>query len=193
MWALKNSFLVSMSTMYLNFNRRKSRLQTVSYTLLACESQRSLLSKVIPKRRRSDTWPFIVQFWTKSSGKGDKWCLSGSDCHRLSLDRIDDHIMIIITPIGYLISAVLHIASDLQSIFSRCVQCCVICQHVTFKEYNYFSRVMEGHWYKRQRQSRETKRDRDSDKERRIHRHLFYFIFMVRCWLTNQKGKGKEI
>ena len=26
----------------------------------------------------------------------------GSDCHRLGLDRIDDH-MIIITPIGYLI------------------------------------------------------------------------------------------
>ena len=28
--------------------------------------------------------------------------LSGSDCHKLGLDRIDDH-MIIITPIGYLI------------------------------------------------------------------------------------------
>ena len=28
--------------------------------------------------------------------------LSGSDCHRLGLDRIDDH-MIIITPTGYLI------------------------------------------------------------------------------------------
>ena len=28
--------------------------------------------------------------------------LSGSYCHRLGLDRIDDH-MIIITPIGYLI------------------------------------------------------------------------------------------
>ena len=28
--------------------------------------------------------------------------LSGSDCHRLSVDRADDH-MIIITPIGYLI------------------------------------------------------------------------------------------
>ena len=27
--------------------------------------------------------------------------LSGSDCHRLGLDRIDDH-MIIITPVGYL-------------------------------------------------------------------------------------------
>ena len=50
MWALKNSFLVSMSTMYLNFDRRKTRLETVLHTLLICESQRSLLSMVIPKR-----------------------------------------------------------------------------------------------------------------------------------------------
>ena len=55
MWALKNSFLVSMSTMYLNFDRRKTRLETVLHTLLVCESQRSLLSMVIPKRRCSDT------------------------------------------------------------------------------------------------------------------------------------------
>ena len=41
MWALKNSFLVSMSTMYLNFDRRKTRLETVLHTLLVCESQRS--------------------------------------------------------------------------------------------------------------------------------------------------------
>ena len=47
MWALKNSFLVSMSTMYLNFDRRKTRLETVLHTLLICESQRSLLSMVI--------------------------------------------------------------------------------------------------------------------------------------------------
>ena len=56
MWALKNSFLVSMSTMYLNFDRRKTRLETVLHTLLICESQRSLLSMVIPRRRCSDTW-----------------------------------------------------------------------------------------------------------------------------------------
>ena len=47
MWALNNSFLVSMSTKYLNFDRRNSRLETVLHTLLICESQRSLLSMVI--------------------------------------------------------------------------------------------------------------------------------------------------
>ena len=56
MWALKNSFLVSMSTMYLNFDRRKTHLETVLHTLLICESQWSLLSMVIPKRWCSDTW-----------------------------------------------------------------------------------------------------------------------------------------
>ena len=40
MWALKNSFLVSMSTMYLNFDRRKTRIETVLHTLLVWESQR---------------------------------------------------------------------------------------------------------------------------------------------------------
>ena len=74
MWALKNSFLASMSTMYLNFDRRKTRLETVLHTLLICESQRSLLSMVIPKRRCSDTWSIFAPFRTRSSGKGDKWC-----------------------------------------------------------------------------------------------------------------------
>ena len=37
--------------------------------------------------------------------------LSGSDCHIIGLDRIDDHMT---TPVGYLIYAILHIASDLQ-------------------------------------------------------------------------------
>ena len=49
MWALKNSFHVSISTMYLNFDRRKTRLEAVLHTLLVCESQRSLLSMVILK------------------------------------------------------------------------------------------------------------------------------------------------
>ena len=74
MWALKNSFLVSMSTMYLNFDRMKTRLETVLHTLLICESQRSLLSMVIPRRRCSDTWSVFAPFRTRSSGKGDKWC-----------------------------------------------------------------------------------------------------------------------
>ncbi len=39
------------ATMYLNFDRRKTRLETVLHTLLICESQRSLLATVIPKRR----------------------------------------------------------------------------------------------------------------------------------------------
>ena len=73
MWALKNSFLVSMSTMYLNFDRRKTRLETVLHTLLICESQRSLLSMVIPKRRCSDTWSIFAPFRTRSGGKGDNW------------------------------------------------------------------------------------------------------------------------
>ena len=38
-----------MSTMYLNFDRRKTRFETVLHTLFICESQRSLLSMVIPK------------------------------------------------------------------------------------------------------------------------------------------------
>ena len=74
MWALKNSFLVSMSTMYLNFDRRKTRLETVLHTLLICESQRSLLSMVIPRRRCFDTWSIFAPFRTRSSGRGDKWC-----------------------------------------------------------------------------------------------------------------------
>ena len=61
MWALKNSFLVSMSTMYLNFNRMKTRLKNVLHTLLICEYQRSLLSMVIPKR-------LIVQELCESRG-----------------------------------------------------------------------------------------------------------------------------
>ena len=47
--SLVNSFLVSMSTMYLNFDRRKTRLETVLHTLSVCESQRSFLSVVILK------------------------------------------------------------------------------------------------------------------------------------------------
>ena len=74
MWALKNNFLVSTSTMYLNFDRRKTRFETVLHTLLICESQRSLLSMVIPRRRCSDTWSVFAPFRTRSSGKGDKWC-----------------------------------------------------------------------------------------------------------------------
>ena len=74
MWALKNSFLVSMSTIYLNFDRRKTRIETVLHTLLICESQRSLLSMVISRRRCSDTWSFFTPFRTRSSGKDDNWC-----------------------------------------------------------------------------------------------------------------------
>ena len=74
MWALKNSFPVSMSTIYLNFDRRKTRLETVLHILLICESQRSLLSMVIPKRRCSDSWSIFAPFITRSSGKGDNWC-----------------------------------------------------------------------------------------------------------------------
>ena len=78
MWGLirvsKNSFLVWMSMMYLNFDRRKTHLETVLHTLLICESQQSLLSMVIPERRCSDTWSIFAPFRTRSSGKGDNWC-----------------------------------------------------------------------------------------------------------------------
>ena len=95
MWALKNSFLVLMSTMYLNFDRRKTRLQTVLHTLLVCASQRSLLSTVIPKRRFSDT---------RSSGKSDNWCFClVAIVIDLVLIGLMSIIMIIITPAGYLI------------------------------------------------------------------------------------------
>ena len=58
MWALKNSFVMSMSTMYRNFDRRKTRLETVLHTLSICESQRSLLSIVIPKNNTSTLGQF---------------------------------------------------------------------------------------------------------------------------------------
>ena len=50
--------------------------------------------------------------------------LFGSVYHRRGLDQIDDRI-IIVTLVGYLIKAVLHIAFDLYNTFSRCAQCCV--------------------------------------------------------------------
>ena len=71
MWTVKNIFLVSMSTVYLNFDRSKTHLETVLHTLLVCESQWSWLSMVIPKRRCSDTWSI---FTLLSSGMGDNWC-----------------------------------------------------------------------------------------------------------------------
>ena len=74
MWALKNSFLVSMLTMYLNFDRRETRLETVLHTLAVCQSHRSLLSMVIPKRRCSDTWSIFAPRRLRSSGNGDNWC-----------------------------------------------------------------------------------------------------------------------
>ena len=57
----------------LDFDRRKTRLETVLHTLLVCESQRSFLSMVIPKRRCSDTLSVFAPFITRSSGKGDNW------------------------------------------------------------------------------------------------------------------------
>ena len=41
MWALKNSFLLSLSTMYLSLDRKKTRLETVLHALSMCGSQRS--------------------------------------------------------------------------------------------------------------------------------------------------------
>ena len=141
MWALKNSFMVSMSTIYLNFDRNKAYLGTVLHTLSVCESQQSLLSTVTRKRRCSDTWSVIALRRTRSSGKDDSWCFClvaiVIDLVLIGLMTI----MVIVTPVGYLIQAVLHIASDLQNIFSRCVQCCVICQHVTINIYIFH----EGH------------------------------------------------
>ena len=63
-----------MSTMYLNFDRRKTSLETVLHTIFVYESQRSLLSMVIPKRRCSDTWSIFAPFRTRSNVKGNNWC-----------------------------------------------------------------------------------------------------------------------
>ena len=71
---IEEQILVSMSTMYLNFDRRKTRLETVLHTLLICESQRSLLSIVIPKRRCSDTSSSFAPFRTRSSDKDYNRC-----------------------------------------------------------------------------------------------------------------------
>ena len=38
MWALKNSVLVSMSTVYLNFDRRETRLETVVSVSSVCKN-----------------------------------------------------------------------------------------------------------------------------------------------------------
>ena len=76
-----NEKQISMSSVFLNFDRRQTRPKTVLHTLSACESQRRLLSTVIQ---------FSLRVF-----------LSGNDCHRRVLDRIDDHI-IIVTPFGYL-------------------------------------------------------------------------------------------
>ena len=62
-----NSSLVSMSTMYFNFDRTKTHLETVLHILLVCESQRSSLSMVISKS--------FAPFRTRSSGNGYNWCL----------------------------------------------------------------------------------------------------------------------
>jgi len=63
-----------MSTIYFSFGGKKTRLETVLHTLLVCESQRSLLSLVIPERRFSNTWSIFALFRTSASGKGDNWC-----------------------------------------------------------------------------------------------------------------------
>ena len=97
-----DSFLVLMSTMYLNLKSDKTRLETVLHTLLVSESQRSLLPLVIPK----DGVPTLDQDLQRTERdrvlRVTVGALSGSSCHRLGLDRIDDH-MIIVTPVGCLI------------------------------------------------------------------------------------------
>ena len=144
MWALKNSFLVSLSTMYLTFNRRKTRLETVLQTLLVCESQRSLLSMVIPKRRCSDTWPIFAPFRTRSSGNGDNRCFC-------LVEIVIDLVLIGLMTI-WLLSHLLDTCSKLSCILllickvsSRCVQ--MLCHlPACHNQQIYFSRVMEGHW-----------------------------------------------
>ena len=92
MWVSRKSFLVSMSAMYLNFNRRKAHLETVLHALLVCESQQSwylkdvvlTLDQFSPRLKRdrigvSKGWQVVF--------------LSGRDCHTLGLDQIDGTIL----------------------------------------------------------------------------------------------------
>ena len=69
---LKSNFLL-MSTKYISFDRRKTLLESGLHTFSVSESQRSLLSVVLPKRRCSHTWSVSVPRRPRSSAKGDNW------------------------------------------------------------------------------------------------------------------------
>ena len=151
MWALKNSFMVSMSKIYLNFDRNKAYLGTVLHTLSVCESQQSLLSTVIRKRRCSDTWSIVALRRTRSSGKDDSWCfcLVAIVIDLVLIGLIT--IMVIVTPAGYLIQTVLHIASDLQNIFFQ--MCAMLCylpachnQHIYFSRRSLIKKTTTKYW-----------------------------------------------
>ena len=134
-WAQKNSFLVSMSTMYLNFGRWKTHFETVVHTLLVSKSQRSVLSMVRPKRQCSDSWSIFAPFRMRSSGKGDNWCFC--------LLAIVINLVLIGLMTIWLLSHQMDTWSKLFCVllliciiyFSRRVQYCVICQHVTINRY----------------------------------------------------------
>ena len=142
MWALKNSFLVSMSTVYLNFDRRKTRLETVLHTLLICESQRSLLCVVIPKRRCFDTWSIFAPFRTRS-GKGDNWCFC-------LVAIVTDWSWSDWWPYDYYHT---NWISDLSRLaycfwFAYLFQMCAVLCHLPacHNQQIYLSHVMESHW-----------------------------------------------
>jgi len=144
MRALKNSFLVSVSTMYLNFDRRKTRLRTVLHALLVCESQRSLLSVVIRKRRCSDTWSIFTPFRTRSSGKGDNWCFC-------LVAIVIDLVWSDWWPYDYYhnnwipdLSFLAYCFWFVEYLFQMCAVLCHL--PACHNQQIYFSCVMEGHW-----------------------------------------------
>ena len=121
-----------MYTTYFSFDRRNTHLETVLHTLSVSESQRRLIYSFFflfffsyIYTQKTVFW-HLINFrpaWNEIERHGWQLVfLSASDCHRLGLDRIDDH--------DYC-----HHKLDTWSklickisFFSRCVQWCVICQ-----------------------------------------------------------------
>ena len=85
MWALKNSVLVSMSTVYLNFDRRETRLETVVLVSRVCKNLSNTLLHTFLKRVKlhykslyippMNTVPQGGQTESLCEGNGGMWSL----------------------------------------------------------------------------------------------------------------------
>ena len=88
MWALKNSVLVSMSTVYLNFDRRETRLETVVLVSRVCKNLSNMLWHTFLKRVKLHYKSFYIppmntvpqggQRESLCEGNGGRWSLEFS-------------------------------------------------------------------------------------------------------------------